>query len=206
MNYLLITLLFFSSNYSKAQSDQDNAKAIASHRLKMKPKTEFEKWYADQWTQAAVNCFVSFQMPIPREIEKLPLFNNGTFSLPKDEKSFCRAMAIKKAGPQCFSIKSASSPFIFPPAGLPSDYIYMNRMIPDKTIVDVGGECNLIENEFSTKQFFAGKGKVVWLVKPSIQSVNTFKGAVSLNMGTLAFEIEGMSEKTMPVSAVILNQ
>ena len=201
-------LLLFLISYSKlvhSQTDNDpiSANMIIFHRLKMNPKTEFEKWIADQWFFAASYCAKLSNVTIPKEIKSLPTFSSGSWSLPDKNKGFCKALSNGPT-PQCLNLRSTVEPFLFPPKDMPSNYAYMNTMIKEGTLVTVGGSCNLVENQFVTKQFFAGKGKVVWKQNPTQQSVTTSQGEVKLNMGTIAFDVDGMAEKNMISSAVIL--
>ena len=205
MKIFFLTILISYSQLVHSQTDNDSISAnkIISHRLKMNPKMVFEKWIADQWFFAAKYCPKLSHVPIPKEIKSLPTFSSGSWSLPDQNKGFCKALSNGPT-PQCLNLRSTIEPFLFPPKGMPSNYAYMNKMIKEGTLVTVGGYCNLVENQFVTKQFFAGKGRVVWKQNPTQQSVITSQGEVKLNMGTIAFEVDGMAEKNMIYSAVIL--
>lgn len=200
-------LIFFLSINIFAQEDNSKlwAKSIIGTRSKMNPKTEFEKWLADQWIHAAATCAHFAKLELPKEFNKLPLYKAGSFSLPKNEKEFCQAIATGPS-PQCFFLRATISPFEFPPRGLPNNYVYMKRLVQKDTIVTVGGECNLVANKIVTKQFFAGKAKVVWRSLPKKQLVQTFNGPRELNMGTIWFDVEGMPLKDQlpSVSAVVI--
>nr|BFD68723.1 hypothetical protein HAGR004_37450 [Bdellovibrio sp. HAGR004] len=201
---LFISLVIFQACFAQAGEPKSWAKDIISHRLNMKPKTEFEKWNADQWTNAAVTCAFYAKMETPKEINKLPNLKSGSFSLPDNEETFCKALA-KGPSPQCFYLKATTSPFESPPVGLPSNYVYMKKLVPENTQVTAGGECNLVTNEFSTKQYFTGNAKVVWRSKPKLQSIQTFSGAKQVNMGTIWFDVEGMPGKEqMPSTSAVV--
>lgn len=71
----------------------------------------------------------------------------------------------------------------------------MKKQVPEGTRVTAGGECNLVADDYSTKQYFAGDAKVVWRAQPKITSINTAKGPTQLNIGTIWFDVEGMPGK-----------
>ena len=171
------------------------AKDVITHRLSMKPKTEFDKWNADQWTNAATICAFIAKIEIPKEIKKLPNLKSGSFSLPDNEEAFCKALATKGPTPKCFYLRATTPPFQPHADGLPSNYVYMKKQVPEGTRVTAGGECNLVADDYSTKQYFAGDAKVVWRAQPKITSINTAKGPTQLNIGTIWFDVEGMPGK-----------
>nr|BFD63124.1 hypothetical protein BdHM001_18050 [Bdellovibrio sp. HM001] len=201
---LFLAIIVLQNGYAKSGNLKIYTEQIFSHRLKMKPKSEFDKWNADQWSNAASVCAFEAQVKIPKEVNELPNLKSGSFRLPDDIEAFCRALA-KGPSPQCFYLRSMIEPFQPPTAGLPADYVYMKKLVPEGTMVTVGGECNLVTNEFSTKQFFSGQAKVVWRLKPSLKSVQTFKGPRQLNMGNIWFDVEGMPGKeNMPSSSAVI--
>lgn len=206
MKIILPILFLLTSPWTLAQSLQDDAQAILKIRMQMKPTTEFSKWLTDQWTFATVHCLNQAKLPIPEELNRAPISTNGSFTFPDNSQEFCRVMAQKKTGPQCFALKSNQPPFIFPPAGMPRNYLYLKEVIAKNSEVTVGGECLLVENELVSKQFFAGKAKVIWSMKPTQRSLRTSKGEMTVNMGTIQFEVEGMREKSLPVSVIILDK
>lgn len=201
----IATLIIYHCGYSKAGENQNNqadVKKIIAFRLKMNPKTEFEKWYADQWTFAAISCAELVGLPVPKEITSLHTLGTGSFRLPTAE--FCKALGSGGPTPQCFYLRATTEPFTSPPDGMPTDYVYMKNLVKEGTNVTVGGECNLVKDQFSTKQYFVGYGKVVWITKPSLQSVMTSTGQIQLNMGTISFEVTGFPKKNMVSSAVLI--
>lgn len=205
MKYIFISLILFAQQ-GHAQPDdlKTYAKQIISYRLKMKPKSEFEKWNADQWSNAATLCAHEAKIDIPKEVKNLPNLKSGSFRLPDDMEAFCKALA-KGPSPQCFYLRTMTEPFQPPSSGLPADYVYMKNIVPEGTLVTVGGECNLVTNEFSSKQYFTGQAKVVWRSKPALKTVQTFNGPRQLNMGSIWFDVEGMPGKeNMPSSSAVV--
>jgi hypothetical protein len=207
--YLILIGTFFillQNGLTQTGDPKSWAKEVIAHRLNMNPKTEFEKWNADQWTNAATICAFMAKIEIPKEIKRLPNLKDGSFRLPENEEAFCKALS-KGPTPKCFYLRATTPPFQTFRSGLPRDYVYMEKLVHEGTMVTVGGECNLVANDFSTKQFFTGKAKVIWRSKPKLQSIQTSKGSVQLIVGNIWFDVEGMPEKdNLPTElAVVTN-
>lgn len=199
-------LLSLSSAFAQSSEDAKTwAQAIISQRLAMKPKTDFDKWVADQWSHSASLCAYHAKMPDPKEIAKLGNYKAGSFSFPDESEDFCKALA-QGPSPQCFSFRATVEPFEFPPKGMTTDYLYMKKVVPENTPAMLLGVCHLVTSKPVTKQHYTGMAKIKWLQQPSMKTVNTFSGPKELNMGTLTFEIDGIPEGTYvpPMSVVIL--
>lgn len=187
-----------------------DAQRVIQHRLAMpKPSTVFDKWQADQWTFAAIQCanVASFKKDLG-PIEKLPLHSNGTTTSPKSVANYCESLAASGPAAECFDMSTNQPPFTMPTAGLPSNYLFLRNTSAAKegSQHTVGGYCNLVKNTPNTRQFFAGPATLTWLAQPRAQSFQTAGGARTLNAGTISFTVGGMPGKAMPKTVIVQGQ
>jgi len=207
---LSLAALALAAGTGIAQADiQADAQRVLQHRLAMPvPVTVFEKWQADQWTFSAMSCWAvtpNRSREVESALNKLPIYGAGSHSAAKDDAKTCSTLAENGPKAVCFDLFAREAPFALPWAGMPTNYLYLATAALPKagTMFVVGGYCQLVANKPETKQFFAGKGKLVWLAQPQVTSLNTASGARTLRLGTVAFEVQGMPGTAWPVTILV---
>lgn len=185
---------------------QSDAIRVMEHRLSMPtPHSVFGKWEADQWTLAAGNCMRNAGLANKATaLTKFPLHTPGVWEVPKDQTKTCAALALGPSA-QCFSMHARQSPFKFPTANLPGDYLFLeSRVLPASgSEHGVSGDCTLVKDKWETRQTFAGKAILTWLAAPRLQSFETPNGKQDLMAGTISFNIEGAPSRSTPVTAIV---
>ncbi len=212
-NIVLSLVILVFSNQALADL-KTNAVKVLNHRIAMKvPTTTFGKWQADQWTFSALECLskankdsggVLFKSEFDI-INKFPIYLPGSFGSTGDVELRCKDLAENGLKPACYGLGSYSNGFTFPWPGMRSNYLYLEKGKEFKTgdTVIVGGECQLVINKPSTKQYFAGESKIKWLSPVKLTSLNTPKGLMNVKIGTVTFEIEGLPEYFYPQMVLV---
>lgn len=200
------TFLLLCHGWALADAASD-ARRVMERRLTMaEPRTVFDKWQADQWVFAAVECMIGAGLrDEAKKLNKLPIYSGGSHSESKDRGKTCSILAASGPDPVCFDLNSRQPPFASPWAGMPPSYVFLNQgPLPDQGSEHVvGGACHLVRNKIETQQFFSGKAKLIWLAKPSMQTLGTATGARHVRVGTIAFEVQGMPGSPMPMMALV---
>ena len=202
---ILLTLLTLQC---LAHADpKSDALQVIQHRLAMiNPSTVFDKWQADQWTFAAVQCGLEAKLTKELDvINKLPIYLNGTNGSPHNRALYCSTLATSGPAADCFTMSATQPPFTMPTAGLPSNYLFLSNIASAKegSMHTVGGYCNLVKHAPHTRQFFAGRGALKWLAAPRVQSFQTASGERTLNAGTVSFSVAGMPGYVAPQTVVV---
>lgn len=206
LRFIAATISGYALTVGAAHADlAQDARQVWRHRLALPVATVFDRWQADQWTQAAVECLVGAGL---REddatVNKLRIYGSGTFSSAKDLPKTCAALAEGPSA-ECFGLNTRQPPFAMPTAGLPSSYAYLasSQLPAQGAVYVVGGHCNLVAGKSETQQFFAGKATLKWLATPAVRVLNTAAGPRTLRTGTLTFEVEGMPGKAPPLTVLV---
>lgn len=175
---------------------------VLTHRAAMGvPSTVFGRWEADQWGKATVDCLLKEGDQEGASRVRFPAYGAGSYQLMSN--AGCLALV---AGPnaKCFELGSMVGVFQSPPRDLPLNYLYLPKGSKFQGgAVDIGGYCELVEGQQSTRQFFAGKGVFKWIGQPQRTGVNTAQGMRELLIGTGSLEVEGMPG-TGSIKAVVV--
>ena len=204
--FLIAALLLATQGLAHADPVSDAQRVIQRRLAMTNPTNVFDKWQADQWAFAAVQCGrVAGLKKELAAIEKLPLYLNGSNRSPSDVAGYCSTLAASGPAAECFNMSATQPPFTTPRAGLPSDYLFLSNSAAakDGSQHPVGGYCNLVKNTPNTRQFFAGTGTLKWLAAPSTQSFQTPSGPRTLNAGTVSFSVDGMRGQAMPRTVIV---
>ena len=200
-------LLIVASVQGVAHADlQSDALRVMEHRLSMpKPHSVFGKWEADQWKLAAGSCMLNAGLTDKAAaLNKFPLYAPGVWEVPKDHAKTCAALALGPSA-QCFSMHARQSPFKFPTADFPGNYLFLeSRVLPASgSEHDVSGDCTLVRDKWETRQTFAGTATLTWLMAPRLQSFQTPNGKQDLMAGTVSFDIRGAPSRSTPMTAIV---
>lgn len=205
----LVSLLLATQGLAHADPLSD-AQLVIQRRMAMtNPTNVFDKWQADQWAFAAVQCGRAAGLKTElNALNKLPLYLNGSNALPSDVGAYCATLAASGPAAECFNMSATQPPFTTPKAGLPPDYLFLSNAAAakDGSQHPVGGYCNLVKNTPNTRQFFSGTGTLKWLATPSMQSFQTPSGQRTLNAGTVSFSVDGMRGQAMPRTVIVQDQ
>ena len=205
----LIATMLLTQGLAPADPVSD-AQLVIQHRMAMtNPTNVFDKWQADQWTFAAIQC--GRVAGLKKELDgvaKLPVYLSGSNSSPSDVPAYCATLATSGPAAECFEMSTAQPPFTMPTAGLPSNYLFLRSTADAKEGSQhmVGGYCNLVKNTSNTRQFFAGYGTLKWLSAPRPQSFQTASGQRTLNAGTVSLSVDGMRGLAMPRTVIVQDQ
>lgn len=208
--HLFISFALLAAQGAAHATPESAALHIIQRRLAMtNPSTVFDKWQADQWTFAAIQCGRAAGLTKELStVERLPLYLNGTNASPKNMASYCEALAASGPAAECFELSATQPPFTMPTTGLPSNYLFLGNAsaAKDGSQHMVGGYCNLVKNTPNTRQFFAGNATLTWLAQPRAQSFQTANGPRTLNAGAVSFSVVGMPGMAMPKTVIVQGQ
>lgn len=153
--------------------------------------TSSDKWLADQWAFYAAHCAHEADIDLPKELRRYRPSTPGSWTMPKDSSEACSAL---QNGPtlECGILRATQPPFTTPPKGGRTEYIYLSQDITGKIPVMVGGYCNLVSGERSTRQFFAVEAVAEWKIPPIIKQFNMPSGFENIKAGTMSFSVEGL--------------
>lgn len=195
---------------SLAHADiQADAQRVLEHRLAMPvPVTEFEKWQADQWAHSAAGCLVAAKnrnREIETALNKLPTYMDGSYRGADNYAETCSTLAKNGPKAMCSDLFPRSAPFVSPWAGMPTNYLYLDKSALPKTgtMFVVGGYCQLVGNKPETRQFFVGQGKLVWIAQPQVTNLYTASGPRNLRVGTLTFEVQDVPGDRFPMMVLV---
>jgi hypothetical protein len=173
------------------------AERIADKRAAMKPVTDFEKWLADRWVDAAKACYKNAGAQVGGAIKEMVYFGTkpeiqalsdaDCGELAGNPRLYCHSFEFKTP-----ALKSVT-------AGLPNTYKAIEAAsFKDGLALDVKMRCQLDEFNKRTEAMYEGKGVLKVIASPMKMTLRTKAGElVDKNIGTALVTVPGTDEKAV---------
>lgn len=174
------------------------AERIADKRIEMKqPVTDFEKWLADRWTDAAKACYKNAGVEVGSGLKNVTYFNTSP-AIKTLTDADCDALA-GKSRMYCYNFEFNTVALKSVPAGLPNTYKAIDAgAFKDGLPLDVKMRCQLVEFNKNTEAVYEGKGELKVIANPIKMTLRTKSGElVDKNIGTALVTVPGTTEKAV---------
>lgn len=207
------TLLIFSlltANIALAQNTIENEKILSliwKKVVEQKATNDYEKWYSDKLKLSFMDCAVMMGKSENISKSQRQFLNNLYFKVGSHtllNETQCKDLAYGQATkPSCYL---ANSPRELPFKSsniYPKDYGVVSSQFQNGTTGLAPLYCNMIDNNYQLKQFWAAPAKLYWIMEPTNKNVIVNRDNRNIFMGTISAEVSGLPTKSIIFSTVI---